>query len=232
MPRQGYPYADVAAALQVRPEQSPLDFAVYLVNETRRYYTEKEPRRRITQIAIKRDGIQPFLQALANVTTAVGDMADEAELAAVRDALEHAQYYTSTGSIDLKSFLLDIAAMHPRDAVRSETTAALEAWDAMIVAACIVEGTNGLAIYAPLPGEFCLDYVETVSRLSPALWPWVQFLAAYGIRNLNESSPKYEVFQDLRQIPPGVEVRYASARAEDPPRAPSIENAATRPSPA
>jgi hypothetical protein len=213
IPKQGYPYASVLARLREQPQQSAVEFATYLVNETKRYHAEVAPARRVTQIAIASDALPPFMDALSALIDALGTMADDAEFAAVQTAIDHAQYYTGTGSIDLKTFLTGVAAGHPRAAAQAAAAEALRRWDAMVVAVSTIEGadTHGLAIYAPAPDQLRRDYFEVASVLPLRIWRWAQFLAAYTMRRLGPTAANHATLSDMLAIPEGVEVRFNDA---------------------
>jgi hypothetical protein len=212
VPPQGYPYDAVLAQLHRNPQQSPLEFATYLVGETKRFYAEAGSRRRITQIAIDSDKLLTFVDMLIDVVDAMGTMDTKEEIESLGAAIAKAQYYTDTGSIDLKAFLLGLAEDYPRPAVRGAAKAALEGWDAMIVASAAGEpfDTNGLSIYAPPAEQFDPMYVN-VSRMLPGrLWKWTRLLAAYYMQCVGPDSPNYPLYEIIRKSEDGASLHILS----------------------
>ena len=66
-------------------------------------------KRRITQIAIASEKLLTFVDLLLGAVDAMGTMDTKEEIASLGAAIENAQYYTDTGGIDLKAFLLGLA---------------------------------------------------------------------------------------------------------------------------
>lgn len=209
VPAQGYPYDAVLAQLQRDPQQSPLDFATYLVNETKRFYAEAGSKRRITQIAIATEKLPIFVELLLGVVDAMGTMDAKEAIAAVGTAIAKSRYETNTGSIDLKSFLVYLAEEYDVPAVRDAIKAALDGWDVMIVAAAVGEsfGRNGLSIYAPPVEKFDPTYINVSRTLPWRLWKWTQFLATYYMHCVDTESPNYQLYEVIRNTEDGATLK-------------------------
>jgi hypothetical protein len=193
MPAEGYPYDTVLAHLRDHPEQSPLEAASYLVSETKHFYDERAPSRRIAQVAIASERLPAFVEALRGVVVALGGMEDDAEFTVVRRAIQHSWSFPATGSIDIKGFLQKLEE-HPRADVRAARATALERWDSLVVAASVggtEDTTNGLAIYAPPAKDFDVSYLDQSNqfRSDLGIWPW--FLASYYLRLLGAEGPNH-----------------------------------------
>jgi hypothetical protein len=200
MPAEGYPYDRVLARLREHPEQSALELAAYLVTETKRFYDERAPGRRIAQVAIATDRLPAFIAALGDVVRAIGEMEDPAEFAVVKLAIEHSWAFPATGSIDLKGFLQKLAA-HPRVDVRGAVATALERWDRLVVAASVggtEDTTNGLTIYAPPAKHFDVAYIELSNHFHFDLGIWLWFLASYYQRLLGPEGPNHPLLRAIR----------------------------------
>ncbi|HXM09980.1 MAG TPA: clostripain-related cysteine peptidase [Terriglobales bacterium] len=202
MPGEGFAYGNFLTHLVENPMQSPFEAVSSIVSSTSRYYQSAGAgQRRLALAAIKSEQLTPFSQALVRLVQAL-DIDDPATFAAVRNGLERSWTFGNTGMIDLKGFVLKLLE-EPLPSLAKEAAAkVLERWSEMVVT-FNTRGTadtpNGLSVYAPLPANFDISYLEASNHLPLDLGIWALFLAGYYLKVLGDQAPRNALVQAMER---------------------------------
>jgi hypothetical protein len=202
VPGEGFAYGRFLTDLVKNPAQSPLEAVSSIVSSTSSYYRSTGAgEKRLALAAIKSEHLTPFSQAFVRLVQAL-DIDDPTTFAAVQNGLERSWTFGNTGMIDLKGFVLKLLEKPLPSLAKEVAKTVLECWSEMVVTfngRGTADTPNGLSVYAPLPANFDISYLETSNRLPLDLGIWALFLAGYYLKVLGDHAPRNALIQAIER---------------------------------
>jgi hypothetical protein len=205
MPGEGLNYGAVLRALHENPALTPHELSRRLVQETDRFYITHPGHPRLPALAaLDSASLAPLAAALVALADAL-DLRDADVGAATDHALDTAWRDPKTGAIDLPGFARRLLECPLPAAAADAARRLLGAWDAARLVGpeqrpgrgCGAGDAHGLAVYAPEPAAFEVEYLEQANMLTHGLGRWAWWLGALYAQRLGRAAPAHPLVQSI-----------------------------------